>query len=106
VVTAVSALPAEQAVLDGEIVAFDDQGRPSFQQLQHRSARGTAIRYFAFDLLHLNGKDLLKQPLDHRKEQLAKLLRGSTVEFSENLLGTPEEVVEAISQVGLEGVKS
>jgi bifunctional non-homologous end joining protein LigD len=104
VVVAVAALPAKQTALDGEIVAFDEQGRPSFQQLQHRSAKGTAIRYFAFDLLHLNGKDLLKQPLELRKEQLAKLLRGSAVEFSENVPGTADEVVQAISQVGLEGV--
>jgi bifunctional non-homologous end joining protein LigD len=104
VVAAVAALRAKQAVIDGEIVAFDEQGRPSFQQLQHRSARGTAIRYFAFDLIHLNGKDLHQQPLSRRKEQLSQLVRGSAVEFSENLPGTPAEVVEAISQVGLEGV--
>jgi bifunctional non-homologous end joining protein LigD len=104
VVAAVAALPAKQTVLDGEIVAFDEEGRPSFQQLQHRRAKGTAIRYFAFDLLHLNGKELLKESLDRRRAQLAKLLRGSAIEFSEHLPGTPDEIVQAVAEVGLEGV--
>jgi ATP-dependent DNA ligase len=46
-----------------EIVAFDESGRPSFQQLQHRTTKKTAIRYFAFDLLHLNGTDLKTEAL-------------------------------------------
>ena len=54
----VAMLKAKSAVIDGEIVAFDESGRPSFQHLHHRSANPAAIRYFAFDLLHLNGKDL------------------------------------------------
>src|SRR5688572_12329844 len=55
---AVAALKAKSAVLDGEIVAFDESGRPSFQHLHHRSAKPASIRYFAFDLPFLNGKDL------------------------------------------------
>jgi bifunctional non-homologous end joining protein LigD len=102
--TVVKGLRAESVVLDGEIVAFDEQGRPSFQQLQHRTAKGTAIRYFAFDLLHLNGKDLKDLPLDDRRKQLAALIRGSEVEYSDELLGTADQVVQAVTQVGLEGV--
>lgn len=102
--TAVRALRADNAVLDGEIVAFDEQGRPSFQQLQHRAAKGTAIRYFAFDLLHLNGKNLKDLPLQDRRKQLSALIRGSAVECSDELPGTPDQVVQAVTQVGLEGV--
>ncbi len=52
-------LKADQAVVDGEIVALDAQGSPSFQALQHRGSHpGHRIVFYAFDLLHLDGKDL------------------------------------------------
>ena len=104
VVTAVAALPARSAVVDGEIVAFDADGRPSFQVLQHRAASGAAIRYFSFDLLHLDGEDLSALPLAERRRRLAALVRGSGVEFSDELMGTPQQIIQAVAQVGLEGV--
>ena len=56
-------LKAEQAVIDGEIVALDAQGSPSFQALQHRGSHpGHQIVFYAFDLLHLDGKDLTGEP--------------------------------------------
>ena len=52
-------LNADQAVVDGEIVALDAQGSPSFQALQHRGSHpGHQIVFYAFDLLHLDGTDL------------------------------------------------
>jgi bifunctional non-homologous end joining protein LigD len=101
---AVAALDAHTAILDGEIVAFDESGRPSFQQLQHRTAKGAAIRYFAFDLLHLNGKDLQSEPLTVRRRSLQHLVARSEVEFSDELPGAPDQVLQAVAQVGLEGV--
>lgn len=101
---AVAALKAKSAVIDGEIVAFDESGRPSFQHLHHRSAKPAAIRYFAFDLLHLDGNDLRANPLHDRRASLQKVLRGSDVEFSAELPGSPDDVVEAVRSVGLEGV--
>src|SRR5688572_25090889 len=57
-------LRADRATVDGEIVALDANGRPSFQALQHRSAlAGHVIVFYAFDLLHLDGKDLTAGPL-------------------------------------------
>jgi bifunctional non-homologous end joining protein LigD len=97
-------LNAKSAILDGELVAFDESGRPSFQQLQHRAARGTAIRYFAFDLLHLNGADLQAEPLTARRAALRPLLATSDLEFSDELPGSAADVIEAVTQVGLEGV--
>ena len=91
-------------MIDGEIVAFDETGRPSFQQLQHRSAKPSAIRYFAFDLLHLNGKDLHAEALSARRAALQKILTGSDVEFSAELPGAAEDVIQAVADVGLEGV--
>lgn len=101
---AVKALEAKSAVIDGEIVAFDEEGRPSFQQLHHRSAKPAAIRYFAFDLLHLNGKDLHAEPLSARRAALQTILASSDVVFSEELPGSPDDVIQAVSQVGLEGI--
>ena len=101
---AVAALKVKSALIDGEIVAFDESGRPSFQQLHHRSAKPAAIRYFAFDLLHLDGKDLQAQPLEERRATLQKMLRGSAVEFSAELPGDAADVVQAVTEVGLEGV--
>ena len=101
---AAAALGAASAIIDGEIVAFDQDGRPSFQQLQHRAAMPGAIRFFAFDLLALNGADLKAQPLDDRRRRLARLLQASDIEFSQELAGTPDQVIHAVTEVGLEGV--
>ncbi|HUQ97904.1 MAG TPA: non-homologous end-joining DNA ligase [Gemmatimonadaceae bacterium] len=101
---ALGAVDAKSAVLDGEIVAFDELGRPSFQHLHHRSAKPAAIRYFAFDLLHLDGKDLQAEPLTERRAALEKIVEGTEVVFSAELPGAPEDVIQAVAEVGLEGV--
>lgn len=102
--TAVAILKAQSAIIDGEIVAFDEAGRPSFQHLHHRSAAPAAIQYFAFDLVHLNGKDLQNESLTVRREALHQLLTDSNVVFSAELPGSPDDVVQAVAEVGLEGV--
>ena len=101
---ALGTLRATSAIIDGEIVAFDESGRPSFQHLHHRSANPAAIQYFAFDLLHLNGKDLQAESLTTRRAALQKTLTGSGVVFSAELPGSVEDVVQAVADVGLEGV--
>ena len=101
---AVAALKIKSGILDGEIVAFDEAGRPSFQHLQHRSARAAAVRYFAFDLLHLNGRDLQGEALETRRAALERIVGTSDVEFSSELPGSPEDVIHAVAEVGLEGV--
>ena len=71
-------LKADQAVVDGEIVALDAQGSPSFQALQHRGSHpGHQIVFYAFDLLHLDGKDLTGEPLLKRRALLPRVLDGS-----------------------------
>jgi bifunctional non-homologous end joining protein LigD len=103
---AVAGINAHTAVLDGEIVALDDRGRPSFEMLQHRTALASHNRlvYFAFDLLNLNGKDLCNLPLDVRKKELAKLVAGARVQLSADLEGDPAVIIEAIKGVDLEGL--
>jgi bifunctional non-homologous end joining protein LigD len=105
IAAAASRLKADTALLDGEIVALDSRGRPSFQALQPRSAhRNYAIVFYAFDLLHLNGETLTRLPLEERRKRLPDLVKGSGILLSEPLRGTPEQVIQAVSQLGLEGI--
>jgi len=98
-------LRAEQVVVDGEIVAVDATGRPSFQALQHRSAhRGYTIAFYAFDLLHLDGRDLTGSPLDRRRAALPGVVDDSGLLLSTELPGTVQQVTEAVQRLGLEGV--
>jgi bifunctional non-homologous end joining protein LigD len=101
VARAVERLGARSALVDGELVAVDEQGRPSFQALHHQSAR--TIVYYAFDLLHVDGRDLLRQALEERRATLSDLLEGSALLRSEPLPGTPEEIEAALRAMRLEG---
>jgi bifunctional non-homologous end joining protein LigD len=96
---------AQTAIVDGEIVAVDAEGRPSFQALQHRSAHPRhAIAFYAFDLLHLDGEDLTRAALETRRARLADVVRDSGVLFSIELPGSPRQVIDAVTNLGLEGV--
>jgi bifunctional non-homologous end joining protein LigD len=102
---AASRLKAETAVLDGEIVALGVNGKPSFQALQHRAAhRNHAIVFYAFDLLHFNGKDLTRVSLEERMRLLPGVVKGSDILLSEPLPGTSRQVIDAVSRIGLEGI--
>ena len=104
VAAAVSHLRAAKAIVDGEIVAVDAGGRPSFQALHHWSLEGLSLVYYAFDLLHLDGRDLTKRPLDERRAALRDAVDGSGVLLSEPLPGTPQQIADAVRRLGLEGV--
>ena len=99
---AVAKVPAESAILDGEVVALDEHGQPSFQALHHGVKH--TLAYFAFDLLELNGKDLTRLPLQHRRTELAALVSGSSIMLSEPLPGSPAEIESAVRGMRLEGV--
>jgi bifunctional non-homologous end joining protein LigD len=104
VARAVARVRAMSAVLDGEIVALDAEGRPSFQALHHAETEGLSIVYYAFDLLHLDGVDLTRAPLDERRAALRRIVVGSGVLLSDPLPGTPDEIAHAVRGLGLEGV--
>ena len=95
-------LNAKSAVLDGEVVAVDEHGHPSFQALQHRAAypRHTIV-FYAFDLLHLNGEDLTRVPLEDRRKRLPDVLNKSGLLLSMELPGTAGQVITAVQQLGL-----
>src|SRR5262245_9568940 len=98
----VGGLPMNAVLLDGEIVALDEDGRPSFQALHHQSA--TTLVYYAFDALHLDGRDLLKTPLDERRAALSKAVEGTSILNSEPLPGAVDRIEEAVRELRLEGV--
>jgi bifunctional non-homologous end joining protein LigD len=105
VAAAARRLGAEQAVVDGEIVAVDRDGRPSFQALQHRgSGSDHTIVFYAFDLVHLSGEDLTGATLEARRAALSRVLGGSGILMSMELEGTASKVIEAVRSLGLEGV--
>jgi len=104
VARAAAGVRAQTAVLDGEIVALDSAGRPSFQALHHYSFEGLSLVFYAFDLLHLDGRDLIKVPLDDRRGALRGIVDGSGLLLSEPLPGTPDRIADAVRSMGLEGV--
>ena len=99
-------LNADQAVIDGEIVALSADGRPSFQALQHRGAHPKhQIVFYAFDVLHANGRDLMQEPLVKRREHLPKIVGESmNIRLSANLPGRVADIIKALCAAGIEGV--
>jgi bifunctional non-homologous end joining protein LigD len=77
ILDAIASLDIQDAVVDGEIVALDDQGRSSFQALQafDMDTERSSLVFYASDLLRLNGKDLRDLPIEARKAKLAELPR-------------------------------
>lgn len=111
------ALGVHQGIVDGELVAFDDAGRPSFGRLQRRlnltpgaavarRAGEVAVTYLAFDLLHLDGESLLDLPYDDRRQRLESLgLAGEWVAVPPAFREVPGiDVLDAAEAGGLEGV--
>ena len=95
-----------EAVLDGEMVVVDDQGRPDFQMLQdyRKSGKGHLL-YYVFDLLHFEGHDLTGLPLIRRKELLKKILpSGSKIRFSDHVWKEGISLFNAVKEKGLEGI--
>jgi bifunctional non-homologous end joining protein LigD len=104
VVAAMKSLPVHTVTIDGEIVALDEQGRPSFQMLQHRaSGEGTIVDY-AFDLLNVDGEDWRHRPLVERKTKLAEIIAGTGIRMSVGLHGEAQDIVAQVRKLGLEGV--
>jgi bifunctional non-homologous end joining protein LigD len=105
---------ADTAVIDGEVVALDDNGNPSFQRLQNLTGFGTkpavkgalpVLNFFAFDLLYLNGYDLRKAALiDRRQLLISILLPSDVVRYSEHFVGKGDELLKAVRAKGLEGI--
>src|SRR5438445_532647 len=109
-------LGSRSAIVDGEVIAFDRDGRPSFGRLQHRMhvADPRAVRqrmvdipvsYIVFDLLWLDGRSLMEEPYTERRAALEKLgLDGASVQVPASHVGGGAALLEATRKQGLEGV--
>ena len=93
-------------VVDGEIVALDDDGRPVFNLLQNFTSEAGRIRYFVFDLLCYNHRDLTRLPLLKRRDMLRSLIKfdGGRVKISEFVDASPEQMLSAVREQRLEGI--
>jgi bifunctional non-homologous end joining protein LigD len=106
---ALSQLPVKEAVLDGEIVALDPEGKSSFQLLQAANLPAESrppLFYYVFDLLQLDGKDLTGLPLLKRKAMAQALVQQlpDTVRFSAGIQAESERVLKEMQARGLEGL--
>ena len=110
-------LRARTAILDGEIAALDERGRPSFGLMQQRTGVGEGGRrirrtrddipvvYYVFDLLYLDGYNLMRADLEKRKELLGSILvSNDCLRFSDHYVGRGIELFHAAAECGLEGI--
>ena len=110
------ALGSRDAVLDGEIVAFDENGKPSFERLQQRihqtdenvvrrRMKSHPVVYVVFDLLYLEGSDLTREPYGRRRELLEGLkLEGESWQTPRYSVDHAKELLAASKEHGLEGL--
>lgn len=116
-----AALPkvlTEDALVDGEIVALDDEGRPSFERLQSRMnltrvreierlVSSVPVRLLLFDVLEIGGESVTDEPYRERRARLRRLVRprrGVPIEVPAEASGPPEEALEESRRLGLEGI--
>ncbi len=109
VAEAVAALMPKRCVLDGEVVALDPEGRPSFQLLQRDASEEERppIRYYAFDLLALEGKSLVALPLEKRRSKLERLLskrNDGLLRYSTSFESDVETLLERAASLKIEGL--
>ncbi|WP_315740088.1 non-homologous end-joining DNA ligase [Bradyrhizobium sp. SZCCHNR1093] len=103
----VGEIGAGSAIIDGEVVVPQTNGATDFSVLQNElKGRSKKIVLVAFDLLYLNGSNLLQLPLFERKAQLKKLVAGTDVQFSESFEIDGHEMFSHACKIGLEGVVS
>jgi bifunctional non-homologous end joining protein LigD len=106
VVTGLAGLP-EDTVIDGEIVAFDDDGRPSFNVLQNYGSSPRPVVFYVFDVMVLRGKDVRSEPLERRQALLQSkvlLKLKEPVRYAGVLNAPLEDLIASVRAQGLEGL--
>ena len=111
-----TSIRAKTAVIDGEVVILDKKGLPNFGQMQNRFGisdskeaeflgKTIPVTYVAFDLLHLNGKDLLTEPLERRKTHLRKIIQdGPHLLLGDHVEKHGRKFYEEAAKKGFEGI--
>jgi bifunctional non-homologous end joining protein LigD len=108
VTAALAKLKCTDAIVDGEVVALDAKGRSHFQLLQQRERAEARppIHYYVFDLLRLDGRSYVNEPIERRRAVLKKLLGPAkgVVRLSASFDASPEKLLEQARKLGLEGI--
>jgi DNA ligase D-like protein (predicted ligase) len=93
-------------VVDGEIVALADDGRPVFNLLQNFTSESGRIRYFVFDLLCYQNRDLTSLPLIERRKMLRSLIAvdGERIRIADHVEASAEQMLAAVREQRLEGI--
>jgi DNA ligase D-like protein (predicted ligase) len=106
IVKSLSALP-DETVIDGEVVALDASGRPSFNALQNHSSSTTPIVYYVFDVLVIAGRDVMAEPLKRRRELLQTRVLSrlrEPIRESPVLAASLPDLIRSVKAQGLEGL--
>jgi bifunctional non-homologous end joining protein LigD len=108
VAEAVKNLAVDECVIDGEVVALDEEGRSSFQLLQglEMEGRKSPVRFYVFDLLQLNGRSLLGLPLTARKQLLGQICEevDDPIRYSGEIGSDAQGLLAEVQRRGLEGL--
>jgi ATP-dependent DNA ligase len=104
IIEALGNLP-ENTVVDGEVVALDESGRPNFDLLQNFRSAASRIHFFVFDLLIYQGRDLTRLPLIERREIMRSALKFKSprIRISDYVEASATDMLRAVRQQGLEG---
>ena len=106
VVHALAGMP-DESVVDGEVVALDETGRPSFNALQNKVSSGQPVFYYVFDLMMLSGRDLTREPLERRRQLLEEKVLPRVrepVRYTPWLDASLSVLIASVQAQGLEGV--
>ena len=107
---------AKNAILDGEVVALDEEGKPSFSLMQQRTGfrphgkrsapkADVPVLYYAFDLIYLDGEDWRRMPLEERKRKLASIVKtGDALRYSDHFEEYGKALFDTAQEKGLEGI--
>ncbi len=96
----------DETVLDGEVVALDEEGRPSFNTLQNRD-QGEPLHFFIFDLMILRGRDVMAEPLFKRRALIEKQVLptlADPIRYSPTLEASLSDLIGSVKEQGLEGL--
>ena len=109
---AIGVLGITNGLIDGELVVMLPDGRSSFEAMQQAVAKRSprkGLVYFAFDLIHLEGEPIERQPLEERKARLQKLIgvsKSGRLRYAEHIEGRGTDVFDQVCKMGLEGIIS
>ena len=106
IVKALAPMP-DETVIDGEVVALDSDGRPSFNTLQNYGSAGAPLHFYIFDLLILEGRDVMGEPLVKRRELLEEHILPKLAEpirYSPVLEAKLADLIRSVKAQGLEGL--